>query len=77
MVQLASQMEGGGTRSSQGGNPFNSYFSRFPKVEFPKFHGEDVLGWVYKGDQFFEVDGTSELSKVKIASIHLDGKVLL
>lgn len=46
-------------------------------MEFPKFHGEDVLGWVYKCDQLFEVDGTSELPKVKIASIHLDGKALL
>lgn len=55
----------------------NSNFSRFSKVEFPRFNGDNVLGWIYKCDQFFEVDSTSENIKVKMVSIHLEGKALL
>ncbi|KAK9672380.1 hypothetical protein RND81_12G097000 [Saponaria officinalis] len=61
------------------GNFINSNFnfSRFSRVEFPRFNGEDVLGWIYNCDQFFEVDSTSENTKVKMISIHLEGKALL
>lgn len=58
----------------QGGN---HNFSRFSKVEFPKFAGEDVLGWIYKCENFFDIDATTETTKVKIASFHLEGKALL
>ena len=47
------------------------------KIDFPKFGGEDVQGWAYKCEQFFEVDSTSDNMKVKIAAIHLNGKALL
>lgn len=45
-------------------------------IEFPHFEGENLRNWVYKCDQFFEVDETPSHTKVKIASVHLDGKVL-
>jgi len=45
-------------------------------VEFPKFWGEDVQGWIYKCEQFFEVDNVEEGMKVRIASIHLSEKAL-
>ncbi|KAG8386897.1 hypothetical protein BUALT_Bualt03G0196600 [Buddleja alternifolia] len=28
------------------------------KVEFPRFNGEDLRGWIFKCEQFFEVDET-------------------
>ncbi|GKC59522.1 putative mitochondrial protein, partial [Tanacetum coccineum] len=34
----------------------SSRFSRLSKLEFPKFYGEDVKGWMYKVEQFFTVD---------------------
>ena len=45
----------------------------------------DCLEWIfqdlgermYKDGSFFGVDGTPENAKVKIASIHLEGKALL
>ena len=45
--------------------------SRLSRIDFPRFDGEEVQGWVYKCEQFFEVDNTAENLKVKIASIHL------
>lgn len=46
------------------------------KMEFSRFAGEDVEGWIYHCQQFFKFDVTLEESKVKLASIHLEGKVL-
>ncbi|GJY63672.1 retrotransposon-related protein [Tanacetum coccineum] len=34
----------------------NSRFSRLGKMEFPKFHGEDVKGWMFRVKQFFAID---------------------
>ncbi|GKF88583.1 hypothetical protein Tco_0259460, partial [Tanacetum coccineum] len=34
----------------------NSRFSRLGKMEFPKFHGEDLKGWMFKVKQFFAID---------------------
>lgn len=61
---------------SSGGNNQNS-LSRLSKIDFPKFGGEDVQGWSYKCEQFFEVDSTPDNMKVKIVAIHLNGKALL
>ncbi|KAG8387730.1 hypothetical protein BUALT_Bualt02G0051800 [Buddleja alternifolia] len=50
--------------------------TRFSQVEFPKFRGEDLRGWVYRCEQFFEVDDTPPDAKVRIAAVHLEGKAL-
>ncbi|XP_074265326.1 uncharacterized protein LOC141587757 [Silene latifolia] len=68
---------GGHLNNNNGGQQFNSSFARFSKIEFPRFNGEDVQGWVYRCEQFFEVDSTNEDLKVKLVSIHLEGKALL
>ena len=36
---------------SQGGQ-----YGRLTKIEFPKFDGEDVIGWLYRVNKFFEMD---------------------
>lgn len=48
--------------------------TKFAKVEFPSFDGDDLRTWVYKCEQFFEVDETPSHTKVKIAAIHLQGR---
>ena len=53
---------------------FNNSLSRVSRIEFPKFWGEDVQGWIYKCEQFFDVDNIVEDMKVRVASIHLSGK---
>nr|DAD38797.1 TPA_asm: hypothetical protein HUJ06_013119 [Nelumbo nucifera] len=54
----------------------SSFSTRLTKVDFPKFIGENVKGWLYKCDQFFSLDNTSPTVKVKLAAIHLEGKTL-
>ncbi|GJX09585.1 immune-associated nucleotide-binding protein 9 [Tanacetum coccineum] len=52
-------------------------FGRLAKVEFPKFHGDDVRGWVFMCKQFFLIDNTQPKEKVWIISVHLSDKALL
>lgn len=52
------------------------YSTRISKVEFPKFDGKKVRDWLYKCDQFFLLDETPPESRVRLASIHLEGLAL-
>ncbi|PIN23467.1 hypothetical protein CDL12_03812 [Handroanthus impetiginosus] len=48
-----------------------------PRIEFPKFHGEDFRGWLYKCDLFFQLfENIPDDSKAKLASIHMEGDAL-
>ncbi|KAG8386544.1 hypothetical protein BUALT_Bualt03G0159400 [Buddleja alternifolia] len=46
------------------------------KVEFPSFNGEDLRGWLFRAEQFFEVDETPMETRVRLAAIYLEGKAL-
>nr|GFA11056.1 WD40/YVTN repeat-like-containing domain, ancestral coatomer element 1, Sec16/Sec31 [Tanacetum cinerariifolium] len=52
-------------------------FTRMTKIEFSKFGGDDVRGWLYKCKQFFEIDHVSDPHKVQLASIHLYDTTIL
>ncbi|GJS65134.1 hypothetical protein Tco_0679698 [Tanacetum coccineum] len=41
----------------------NMQLSRVTKIEFPRFKGEDVRGWLFKCEQFFKVVGVLEDQK--------------
>lgn len=56
--------------------PPHHYSARISKVEFPCFDGKNVRDWLYKCDQFFLLDDTPDSSKVRLASIHLEGLAL-
>ena len=60
------------SRSGEG----TSRFSRMGKLEFPKFYGEDVQGWLFRVKKFFDVDNVHEEDKIKMVSIHLYDKAL-
>nr|CAD1823577.1 unnamed protein product [Ananas comosus var. bracteatus] len=82
-VGLQASLFGGTSRDApskpraEGNNPIKSQLSsRFTKVEFPRFNGMDLKGWVYRCEQFFEIDGTEEDAKVKLATIHLESRAL-
>ncbi|GJS27840.1 hypothetical protein Tco_0853547 [Tanacetum coccineum] len=51
-------------------------FGRLAKVEFPKFQGDDVMGWVFKCEQFF-IDNTPKVKKEKIIFVHLFDKAFI
>nr|GEV35960.1 hypothetical protein [Tanacetum cinerariifolium] len=54
----------------------NSRFTRLGKMEFPKFHGEDVKGWIFRVKQYFAIDAVGEGDKIKLVSIHLYERAL-
>ncbi|XP_071725748.1 uncharacterized protein [Rutidosis leptorrhynchoides] len=51
--------------------------TRLTKLDFPKFEGDDVKGWLYKCDQYFVVDHIEDEDKIRIVSIHLLKKALV
>ncbi|GJX79204.1 putative mitochondrial protein [Tanacetum coccineum] len=55
----------------------NMQFSRVTKIEFPKFGGDDVRGWLFKCEQFFKVDNIADDQKVNLISIHLHDLALM
>ena len=63
-------------QSRSGTGEGSSRFSRMGKLEFPKFHGDDVQGWLFRVKQFFDVDNVHEEDKIKMVSIHLYDKAL-
>ncbi|KAF8409892.1 hypothetical protein HHK36_002410 [Tetracentron sinense] len=50
----------------------SAYQSRYVKIDFPRFGGDDPRGWVYQCEQYFMVNNTEEEHKVQFASIHLN-----
>lgn len=61
------------------GSPFkqHNFASRMTKVEFPRFEGGDLRSWLYKYNQFFQLDDTEDAPKVGLSAIHLEGRALL
>nr|GEY76893.1 hypothetical protein [Tanacetum cinerariifolium] len=48
------------------GGPQSSQFTRMTKIEFPKFGGDNVRGWMYKCEHFFLVDNVVDNLKVDL-----------
>lgn len=46
------------------------------KVDFPKFDGTDLYGWLFRCEHYFEVDEIPKDMKMKIVVIHLEGEAL-
>nr|GEX34285.1 gypsy/Ty3 retroelement polyprotein [Tanacetum cinerariifolium] len=53
-----------------------SRFSRMSKLEFPKFYGDDVKGWMFRIKQFFTLDEVHDGDRIKMVSIHLFDQAL-
>ncbi|KAL8151213.1 hypothetical protein V2J09_021021 [Rumex salicifolius] len=54
----------------------NGMVTRLTKLEFPKFDGTMLREWIYRCEQFFLLDSTPPELKVRLASLHLEGKAL-
>lgn len=46
------------------------------RLEFPRFNGDGLYDWLYRCDKYFELYDTPDSMKIKIASIHLEGRAL-
>nr|GEV71901.1 hypothetical protein [Tanacetum cinerariifolium] len=62
-------------RNLDGGMRGNTQFSRVTKIEFLKFRGEDVRGWLFKCDQFFKVDNIADNCKKYTPGHKCNGQV--
>ncbi|KAD2393740.1 hypothetical protein E3N88_40717 [Mikania micrantha] len=56
---------------------FNGNQNRFTKIDFPKFNGENIEGWLCKVEHFFVIDSTPDNLKVRYAIVHLEDIALL
>ena len=54
----------------------DDYIGHLTKVEFPKFDGTGLDGWLLCAKYFFEVDRTTPEFKVRMAALHLEGKAI-
>lgn len=54
-------------------NPINT---RMLRLDFPRFEGDELLGWLYQTEQFFEYHQTPLAQHLRIASFHLEGEAL-
>ncbi|GKC36257.1 hypothetical protein Tco_1048641 [Tanacetum coccineum] len=67
-LDLAGSREG---TSNRGGGGTNQY-ERLTKLEFPKFNGEDVQGWLYIIHQFFLLDNIDDdAQRIRLAPMHV------
>ncbi|KAL5761054.1 hypothetical protein ACOSQ2_019892 [Xanthoceras sorbifolium] len=55
---------------------FNNRSHHHLKLSFPKFNGEDLTGWVYKAEQYFDFKSIAMDQQVQLASFHLEGIAL-
>ena len=53
-----------------------TFSKRQSKVDFPRFSGNDLDGWLFCYQHFFEIDQTLVNMKVKLAVINLEGRAL-
>ena len=55
-----------------------SSFSNFhrPKLDFPRFNGDDLTGWIYREEKYFIMHNTFDVNKFPLASFHLEHEAL-
>ncbi|VFQ85138.1 unnamed protein product [Cuscuta campestris] len=53
-----------------------SSFTRFFRMDFPKFSGQELRTSLYKVDQIFAMEDIPSEQKVKVAAIHLEGEAI-
>ena len=86
MEQMSEQIRGllifqqhvqnGGAMGAGMHTPNQGQIGRLTKLEFPKFYGDDVQGWLYRVNQFFLLDQIAENQKVRLVSMHMFDKAL-
>lgn len=54
----------------------SEYRMAVKKVELPSFDGEDPVGWITRAETYFEVQGTSEEVKIRLAKLSMEGATI-
>lgn len=50
--------------------------TKYTRIDFPKFFGDDPSGWICNCERFFEFNHTEEDHKVMLVVVHLDDKTI-
>ncbi|XP_059283444.1 uncharacterized protein LOC132037029 [Lycium ferocissimum] len=58
------------------GASHGNFFTRYSRLEFPRFSGQYLRIWLYKVDHFFTMDEVPYDQRVKVTSVHLDGEAI-
>ena len=55
-----------------------SVFSHYrgPTLDFPRFNGDDLIGWIYSVEQYLSLHNTFDFNKVSLSSFHLEHEAL-
>ena len=64
-------------RPESSNSGYNSNNNRLTKLDFPKFNGDNIEGWLCRVEHFFAIDSTPEHLKVRYAIVHLEDIALL
>lgn len=57
-------------------NIINDHPHQHLKLYFPKFNGDDLTGWIYQAEQYFDFKNIASDQQVRLASFHLEGIAL-
>ncbi|XP_026399861.1 uncharacterized protein LOC113295752 [Papaver somniferum] len=52
----------------------SNHFHRTPKLDFPRFDGDNPKSWIQKCEYYFQMHNIAELHLTKMEAIHMDGK---
>ncbi|WVZ26584.1 hypothetical protein V8G54_005128 [Vigna mungo] len=66
-------------RNEQVGDHMDSgaeYRMAAKKVEFPSFNGTNPVGWITRAETYFEVQGSTEEVKVRLAKLSMEGAAI-
>ncbi|XP_026410205.1 uncharacterized protein LOC113305366 [Papaver somniferum] len=72
---IEKSLEKGGFHSNfHSGGRDSHQFHRMPKLDFPRFDGDNPKSWIQKCEYYFQMHNIAELHKTRMAAIHMDGK---
>lgn len=76
---LQTHMNPNFARPDNGQNSNQQVPQPFLKMDFPRSRfneGDDLLGWIYRAEHYFEFFSINDTKKVKLASFHMEGEAL-
>ncbi|KAK4491757.1 hypothetical protein RD792_002532 [Penstemon davidsonii] len=62
--------------SNAAGPQFSHGVNRHMRIDCPRFNGDGVKEWLYRAEQYFELEGINDNARVKIAGVHMEGRAL-
>ncbi|KAH0781176.1 hypothetical protein KY290_000774 [Solanum tuberosum] len=76
-VQAEERIHRNRGRSPNSGNSYHSNqsnFTRWSRMEFLRFNGEDLRSWLFKIEQFFSMENVIAEEKIGVAALQLEGE---